>query len=60
MTVSQIRDVGTHLIVSATISDQAFKVRLQSTDVPFAVGEQVWFRVIGDKTCFYKNEEIVQ
>jgi hypothetical protein len=35
-------------------------VRLQSTDVPFAVGEQVWFRVMGDKTCFYKNEEIVQ
>ena len=60
MTVSQIRDVGTHLIVGATISGHTFKVRLQSTTVPFVVGEQVWFHVMGDKTCFYKNEEIVQ
>jgi glycerol transport system ATP-binding protein len=60
MTVSQIRDVGTHLIISATISGHAFKVRLQTTAVSFAVGEQVWLQVIGDKTCFYQNEEIVQ
>jgi len=60
MTVSQIRDVGTHLIISATISGHAFKVRLQSTAVTFAIGEQVWLQVMGEKTCFYKNEEIVQ
>ncbi|MEI6661105.1 MAG: ABC transporter ATP-binding protein [Comamonadaceae bacterium] len=60
MTVSQIRDVGTHLIISATISGHAFKVRLQSTAVSFAIGEQVWLQVMGEKTCFYKNEEIVQ
>ncbi|MEI8030088.1 MAG: ABC transporter ATP-binding protein [Comamonadaceae bacterium] len=59
MTVSQVQDVGTHVMLSATLAGHTFKARLSSDAAQFPPGEIVWLKVMSDHTCFYKNEEIV-
>jgi glycerol transport system ATP-binding protein len=59
MTVSQMQDVGTHGILTATLAGQAIKARLPNNAAPYAVGDTVWLRVISEHTCIYQNEEIV-
>jgi glycerol transport system ATP-binding protein len=59
MTVSQVQDVGTHVMLSATLAGHTFKARLSSDAAQFPLGEIVWLKVMGEHTCFYKNEEIV-
>ncbi len=57
--VSQVQDVGTHVILSANVAGNTLKARLPASERPILVGETVWLQVIGEHTCFYKNEEIV-
>jgi glycerol transport system ATP-binding protein len=59
MTVSQVQDVGTHVMLSATVIGHTVKARLSSDAAQFSPGEIVWLNVMGEHTCFYKNEEIV-
>lgn len=58
-TVSQVQDVGTHVILSAKISGHALKARLSSELAGLSPGENVWLKVMGEHTCFYKDEVIV-
>lgn len=58
-TVSQVQDVGTHVILSAKISGHALKARLSPDLARLSPGENVWLKVMGEHTCFYKDEEIV-
>jgi glycerol transport system ATP-binding protein len=60
MVVSQVQDVGTHVMLTATLAGQTLKARLSSDTAQLAVGATVWLTVMGAHTCFYKNEEIVQ
>lgn len=59
MTVTQVQDVGTHVIVSAAREGHTIKARLTADAAQLAVGENVWLQVVGEHTCFYQNEEIV-
>ena len=59
MQVVQVQDVGTHFIVTASLQGQVFKARLAMMAEPFAAGSTVWCQVLNDKSCFYRNEEIV-
>ncbi len=59
VTVSQVQDVGTHVMLSATHAGHALKARLPPDAAPLSAGDAVWLRVMGEHTCFYKNEEIV-
>jgi glycerol transport system ATP-binding protein len=59
MTVSQVQDVGTHVILSAGIAGHTVKARLPADAPHWAKGDTVWLRVLGEHTCMYKNEEIV-
>ncbi len=59
MTVSQVQDVGTHVILSAGIAGHTIKARLPADAAQWAKGDTVWLRVLGEHTCIYKNEEIV-
>ncbi len=59
MVVSQIQDVGTHTMLSAVCDGQTVKARLSSSAAHPGLGSVVWLTVIGEHTCFYKNEEIV-
>ncbi len=59
MVVSQVQDVGTHFIVTAQYDGQVVKARLGTDAVSLTSGSTVWLQVLGEHTCFYKNEEIV-
>ena len=59
MTVSQVQDVGTHMIVSATREGHTLKARLGANSAELRAGDSVWLQVMGEHSCFYKNEEIV-
>lgn len=59
MTVSQVQDVGTHVILSAHRDGCNLKARLSPDAAQLAVGDAVWLQVMGEHTCFYKNEEIM-
>ncbi len=59
MTVSQVQDVGTHLMLNAKFDGQTIKVKLPTDSAPMTVGDAVWLQVMGEHTCFYKNEEIL-
>ena len=57
--VTQVQDIGTYLILTATVAGQTMKTRLApDTPVPQR-GEAIWLQVMGEHTCFYKNEEWV-
>lgn len=59
MSVTQIQDVGTHVIMSASIAGQSIKARLPAELATYAKGDTVWLQVLGEHTCIYKDEEIV-
>lgn len=57
--VAQVQDIGTYLMLTARLAGQTLKARLApDTPVP-APGQPVWLQVMGEHTCFYKNEELV-
>jgi len=57
--VLQVQDVGTHLMLSASFSGQVIKARLPSNAARLGIGDTVWLQVVGEQTCFFKDEEIV-
>lgn len=59
MTVSQVQDVGTHVILSAGIAGQTIKARLPADAARLVKGDTAWLQILGAHTCIYKNEEIV-
>ena len=58
-TVTMVQDIGTHFMLTATLGENIFKVRLAPESSVPAAGQNVWLRVIGPHTCFYRNEELV-
>lgn len=57
--VAQVQDIGTYQMLTARLGERTVKARLApETSVP-APGEPVWLQVVGEHTCFYKNEELV-
>ena len=58
-TLTQLQDVGTHLMLSAQVNGSALKARLASEAVVPAPGATVWLKVLGVKSCFYRDEELV-
>ncbi|MDL9998908.1 ABC transporter ATP-binding protein [Variovorax sp. J22P240] len=58
-TLTQLQDVGTHLMLSARLDGSALKARLASDAVTPPVGSTVWLQVLGRKSCFYRDEELV-
>ncbi|ABE42443.1 ABC transporter ATP-binding protein [Polaromonas sp. JS666] len=57
--VTLVQDIGTHVMLTATIGEHTLKARLKpEAEVPQA-GQQVWLQVMGPHTCFYINEELV-
>ena len=60
--VTQVQDIGTYWLVTATLDDAGTPVRARlplGHAVP-ARGERVWLGLIGSHTCYYDgNEELV-
>jgi glycerol transport system ATP-binding protein len=59
MTVAQVQDVGTHVMLSASYAGQTVKARLPSGAARLTLGDTVWLQLMNARACFYKNEEIV-
>jgi glycerol transport system ATP-binding protein len=57
--VTQVQDVGTHIMLTATVAGHSLKARLSADAPKQATGDVVWLTLMGEHTCFYKNEEIV-
>ncbi len=57
--VAQVQDVGTHIMLTATVAGYLLKARLSADAAKQAIGDVVWLTLMGEHTCFYKNEEIV-
>ncbi len=60
MTVSQVQDVGTHVLLAAQFAGQTVKARLSPEAEQLSSGDSVWLKLLSEHTCFYKDEEIVQ
>lgn len=59
MSVTQIQDIGTHVILSASSAGQSIKARMPVELATYAKGDTVWLQVLGEHTCIYKDEKIV-
>jgi glycerol transport system ATP-binding protein len=58
-TVTRVQDIGTYVMVSCMLGEHPMKCRLQPEMPAPGVGEQVYLRVLGEHTCFYRNEALV-
>jgi glycerol transport system ATP-binding protein len=58
--VTQLQDIGTYLMLTATIAGQPVKARLAPDAQRPQVGGTVWLQMLGEHTCFYRNEELVE
>ncbi|HEY6133938.1 MAG TPA: ABC transporter ATP-binding protein [Rubrivivax sp.] len=59
-TVTLVQDVGTYGLLTAQIEGGAvLRVRLGAEERAPAVGSTVWLRIVGEHTCYYKDEELV-
>jgi len=57
--VVRAQDIGTHLMLTAQVNGTLLKARLApDTQVPLT-GSTAWLHVLGEHSCFYKNEELV-
>lgn len=57
--VAQVQDIGTSLMLTARLGERTVKARLAPDAAVPAPGQPVWLQLLGEHTCFYKNEELV-
>lgn len=57
---TQVQDVGTHLLLTASLGQHVLKARLDPEGDAPQPGDTVWLRVLGEHTCLYRNEELVE
>ena len=57
--IERAQDIGTHAMLTASVGPHQMKVRLREEVIPPQAGDDVWLRVVGPHTCFYKDEELV-
>ena len=57
--VTMVQDIGTHIMLTASIDALTIKARLHAAAPIPAKSEQIWLQVMGRHTCFYSNDELV-
>jgi glycerol transport system ATP-binding protein len=57
--VAQAQDLGTHTLLTGMIGDLSIKARLGAECAAPRPGDGAWLRVMGPRTCFYRDEELV-
>ncbi|MDB5939206.1 MAG: carbohydrate transporter ATP-binding protein family [Polaromonas sp.] len=57
--VAMVQDIGTHVMLTALVDGHTVKARLAPEASVPEKGQEVWLRVMGPHTCFYRNEELV-
>ena len=59
MTVCQVQDVGTYVLLVAQFTGCTVKARLSPDTEKLSCGDAVWLKLMGEHTCFYRDEEIL-
>ena len=57
--VQKSQDIGTYQLVTATSGDALIRARLSPEAKTPQPGDDVWLHVLGDHTCFYKDEVLI-
>jgi glycerol transport system ATP-binding protein len=57
--VTQAQDIGTHVMLTASIGGLLLKARLPPDASAPRVGDAVWLEVVGEHTCFYREEVLI-
>ena len=57
--VMQAQDVGTHLMLTARVGESSIKARLAPEAALPTPGSTVWLQVLGEHTCFYRDEVLL-
>jgi glycerol transport system ATP-binding protein len=57
--VTQAQDIGTHFMLTARVGEAALKARLAPEAAVPAPGATVWLQVLGDHSCFYRDEVLL-
>jgi glycerol transport system ATP-binding protein len=57
--VTQVQDLGTHLLVSADAGGHPLKARAGRRPRVAGARRGAWLQVLGGHTCFYRDEELV-
>ena len=58
--VTRVQDIGTYLLVTVDAAGQPVKARLAPDASVPTVGDAVGLQVLGEHTCYYRNEELVE
>jgi glycerol transport system ATP-binding protein len=58
-TVTRVQDIGTYCLVTLDAAGQVLKARLSPEAALPAVGRPVGLQLLGEHTCYYRNEELV-
>jgi glycerol transport system ATP-binding protein len=59
VTVVRALDIGTHVLLTGAIGRGTLKARLAPDIAAPAVGATAWLQVMGEHTCFYRNEVLI-
>ncbi|MFL6694670.1 MAG: ABC transporter ATP-binding protein, partial [Ramlibacter sp.] len=57
--VVQLQDLGTNLMLTATLAGHRIKARVAPEGAAPAPGQPVWLQVVGDHTCYYRDQQLV-
>ncbi len=61
--VTQVQDIGTYWLVTSRLGsgthESVLRARLSPEASIPSVGATVWWQVVGDHTCYYKDEELI-
>ena len=57
--VVRAQDIGTHLMLTAQVNGTLLKARLAPHSSTPPPGSTAWLQVLGEHSCFYKNDELV-
>lgn len=60
VTVTRVQDVGTYLLLTGAFEDHAVKARLPLDSDVAGEGAIAWLSVLNPRTCFYRDQELIQ
>ena len=55
--VTQVQDVGTYQLLTATVGDSTVRARLSPDAAVPPVGSSTWLALVGPQTCWYAEDE---
>ncbi len=57
--VMRWQDLGTYQLLTASYAGHTLRARLDTHARAMSAGDTAWLQVLGEHTCFYKNEELL-